>query len=334
MKGRMKSVIVIAGLAVSGLMAGWLGFRYNQSEPIKRTISLMSTSCHITVPGKPEAVDQPIEKAFRRMREIEQKFSAFNPDSPVYRFNRQNIPITDPEIINLIKSAQEVYRESAGAFDITIKPLVQLWGLYRNNNPGVPDPADIRTILDCIGSQHLIVANEAVTKDRPEVMIDFGGIAKGYAVKEAVTVLKNDGIQSALIELGGQVYAFGEINKQHWRAGIRHPRDSGVSEVVFIDDTSVSTSGDYERFFEQDGVRYHHILNPRTGYPARGIISMLVIMPDPVLADAWSTAFFVMGPEQALEVARKKPNMEIIMVKESGQVIQTPNITRYTRSEK
>ena len=334
MKGCMKSVIIFAGLALSGLAAGWLGFRYSQPEPVTRAIPLMSISCKITAPGTPEAVDKPIEQAFQRMREIERKFSAFNQSGPVYRFNHENIPITDPEIIGLIKIAREVHRESAGAFDITIKPLVQLWGLYKNTQPGIPDPNAIRTTLDVIGFQHLIIGNDSVTKDRLEVKIDFGGIAKGYAVKECVKVLRNEGVQSALIELGGQVYGFGKLNKQPWRVGLRHPRDSGVSDVLFINDTSVSTSGDYERFFMKDGVRYHHILNPRTGYPTRGIISMSVIMPDPVLADAWSTAFFVIGPDKALDIIRQKPGMEIIMVTDEGRVIQTPDIARYIRSEK
>ncbi|MEK7448087.1 MAG: FAD:protein FMN transferase [Planctomycetota bacterium] len=338
----MKKAIIVIILVLSGLVAGWLNAFYKQTEPVARSSFLMNTYCTIKIPGKPEVVEPVIAKGFKRMAEISRKFNAFDQTSPVYQFNHNNVPITDPEIIDLIKIAQEVGRQSGGAFDLTVEPLVRRWGIYSDPAKAgptqqtgfeIPSPSDIQSALTLVGNKHLSIQDGKVTKDTAGVRIDFGGIAKGYAIQETVKIFKNEGIPSALIEMGGQVYAFGKINNRSWQIGIRNPRQpDGIFMELLIDDdgTSVSTSGDYERFFERDGQRYHHIFNPKTGQPARGVISLSVIMSDPVLADAWSTAFFVMGPEETLKLARKKPELEVIIITETGEIICSPKIIKYT----
>jgi thiamine biosynthesis lipoprotein len=153
------------------------------------------------------------------------------------------------------------------------------------------------------------------------VRIDLGGIAKGYGVSQAATVLKKAGVTSALIEAGGDVYALGKKGSRLWNIGIKNPRGEDLLGYVEVEDLAVLGSGDYERFFVQDGRRYHHIFNPKTGYPAEGLCGVTIIHPDPMLADAWNTALFVLGPEKGLKMVEEMPDTEAIMVKTSGEVL-------------
>ena len=322
---KLALLIVIFLLVISGLLFGWIKLNHKGPEITKRTRFLMDTYCTIQVPGKAEEVDKIIDAAFSRMEEVDQKFNILNPKSPLYHFNNNNTPITDPEIINVIKISQKVNQESEGAFDITVEPLVRLWGFYTDGSMHLPDKEDIRKILNQIGLNHLKITDDKIEKDSAEIHIDLGGIAKGYGIGEAVKSLKNNGLKSALIEAGGQVYAFGTINGQPWKIGIRNPRANGVIAGLAVNkESGISTSGDYERFFAENGVRYHHILDPKTGYPARGLMSMSVITEDPTLADAWSTALFVMGPEKAMQLVRKNPEIKIIIVMDDGKIISCP----------
>ena len=323
MKKIMLAIIFIS--VIGGVIWGLNNPSHKEPEVIKRTRFLMDTYCTMKVPvygeiWTREAVDKAINRAFERMEQIDRKFNILNTDSPLYHFNNEGIPITDKEIVNVINIAQEVSRESDGAFDITVEPLVKLWGFF-SDNPHLPEKEEIQKTLKQIGWQHLIIKDGKVTKDLLELHIDLGGIAKGYGLSEAVKALKDQGINSALIEAGGQVHAFGYVDGKPWTVGIRNPRGNGyIAGLAATDETDISTSGDYERFFEKDGVRYHHILDPKTGYPAREIMSVSVITADPTLADAWSTALFIMGPEKALKLAEQKTEIEIIVVDAKGEI--------------
>ena len=323
----MKKIIfaIIFILVVGGIIWGLNNSSQKEPEVIKRPRFLMDTYCtmKVLVQGEiwtRETVDKAINRAFERMEQIDRKFNILNTDSPLYHFNNEGIPITDTEIIGVINIALQISKESDGAFDITVEPLVKLWGFF-TDNPQVPAKQDIEKALKQIGYRHLIVKDGKVTKDLPDLHIDLGGIAKGYGLSEAVKTLKEQGINSALIEAGGQVHAFGYIDGNPWKVGIRNPRGNGfVAGLAAADETDISTSGDYERFFEKDGVRYHHILDPKTGYPAREMMSVSVITADPTLADAWSTALFVMGPEKALKLVEQKTDMEMIVVNAKGEI--------------
>ena len=225
-------------------------------------------------------------------------------------------------MVSLIETADSVSMQSGGAFDITVFPLIKLWGFYEDTQH-VPGEEELKRVLEQVDYHNLSVKNGTLYKQHAPVMIDLGGIAKGYAVKEAVRVLKADGISSALIDAGGDIYALGMINGKPWKVGIRNPRGEGVIGVLEISDLSVVTSGDYERFFEQDGVRYHHLLDPKTGYPARGLTSVTVVSADPALADAWSTALFVSGKEKGIELAERIPQIEALFVTSEGDILKT-----------
>lgn len=285
----------------------------------KQTRFLMDTYCTIQVPGNTDVI-KAIEKAFDRMEEIDKKFNVLDTTSSLYRFNQKNTPIIDKEIINLLETALRIGRESQGAFDITIYPLIKLWGFF-DDTPALPEIETIRQCMKNVGYNNLILKNEKVTKLKENIKMDLGGIAKGYAVNEAAIILKSEEIESGLIDAGGDIYAFGKIRSKPWRIGIRNPRGDGIIGGLEVSDFAVVTSGDYERYFEKDGVRYHHILDPKTGYPSRGLASVTVISPDPVLADAWSTALFVLGKEKGLKLIEKTPDIETFMITTDGEMI-------------
>lgn len=292
----------------------------------KKTVFLMDTYCTIQVPGEKEVLAR-IDKAFDRMKEIDTVFNVLNPQSPLYAFNTNNKAVTDQEIISLIKIALQISTASSGAFDITVYPLMKLWGFY-TDEPKLPAQETIHNYLQYTGYRYLSINNGQLTKVQKNTAIDLGGIAKGYAIDQALLVLKQQGISSALIDAGGDIYALGKNYGKPWKVGIKNPHDEGIIGIMHVSDSAIVTSGDYERYFEQGGVRYHHILDPRTGYPARQLMSVTVIAPDAVTADAWATAFFVMGKTEALYIAEKTPGLDVILVTNDEEIIFSSGIKK------
>jgi thiamine biosynthesis lipoprotein len=290
----------------------------------KQTRFLMDTYCTIQIPGGTEVI-KTIEKAFDRIEEIEKKFNVVDPTNDLYEFNAESVPITDQEIIDLIESALIISKETYGAFDITIYPLIDLWGFF-SDRPQLPKDDDIKKTLKHISYKYLSGYEEKINKSDNKTKIDLGGIAKGYAIKEAIDIIRSQGIESALIDAGGDIYAMGELNNKPWKVGIQNPRGEGVIGAFDISDLAVVTSGDYERFFEKDSTRYHHLLDPKTGYPARGLASVTVISSDPVRADAFATAIFILGKDKGLELAEKTTDLETLIITEDGDAFSSSGL--------
>ena len=242
----------------------------------------------------------------------------------------------------MLKAAQRISVLSGGAFDVTVEPLVRLWGFY-DASPALPEQRQIDSCLEFVGYQNLVIDSGRVTKRDPRTRIDLGGIAKGYGLAEAARVLKQMGVDSALIDLGGDVYAIGRKGDQDWRVGIRNPRGDGVIGVVSLHNLAAVSSGDYERFFwgpprdtirntsagfghvPSDSVRYCHILNPHTGWPARGFCSTTVLMRDPLFAQGFSKVLFILGPE-ALKLADSTGHFEALLITDSMKVITSEGL--------
>jgi len=191
----------------------------------------------------------------------------------------------------------------------------------------VPKAEDIAACLKNTGFEHLHIQDGKLTKDHPQIRIDLGGIAKGYAIGQAVVALKSNGINSALIDAGGDVYALGKRGADLWKVGLRNPRGDDLIAALDVENKAVMGSGDYQRFFMENGRRYHHIFDPKTGYPARGVIGTTLVHPDPTLADAWNTAIFILGPEKGLSLAEKMPDMEAVMVTDAKQLQYTSGLS-------
>ena len=284
---------------------------------------LMTTYVTVYAYGKKPAVSVAIDKAFKRMQEVTDKFNAHNAGSPLYAFNNKGIPIEDAEVLKVIKTSLDISRLSEGAFDITVYPLVKLWGFYEDKTDRVPSGDEINQALKKVGYKHLIFTGKELRKDRDDLFIDLGGIAKGYVVGQGIEELKKSGIKSAIIQAGGDIFVLGSKGGKPWKIGIRHPRkEEGLLGYVEVEDMAVMSSGDYERFFVKGNKRYNHIINPKTGYPAAGAIGVTVIYPDPSIADAWGPTLAIMGPA-GLNLVEKIPGMEAIMVTENGKIQRT-----------
>lgn len=291
----------------------------------KQTRLLMDTYITISAYAPAARADRATNDAFTRLEAISRKFNHLDSTSPVYAFNHRNEPLTDSELVAVVKGAVSVSEASDGAFDITVQPLIQLWGFY-GDHPAIPSQRAIDSCLRFVGYKYLVIEGGRVTKLRPEVTIDLGGIAKGYALKQAAEVMRADGVDSAVIDAGGDVYAIGRKGDQNWKVGIRNPRGEGLIGVTAVSNLAVVTSGDYERFFfGPDSVRYCHIINPKSGWPARGLISTTVVMRDPMLAQGWSKVLFIMG-RNGLGVIERVGGIEGLAVTDSMKVMMTPGL--------
>ena len=309
------------------LAAGLLLPSCRQGRPAvrKQTRLMMDTYVTISAVAPGPQAGAGIDSAFTRLELISHKFNHLDSTSPLYAFNERDVPITDPEIIHVLAAAQRISALSGGAFAVTVEPLVRLWGFY-DNCPALPEQRQIDSCLKLVGYQNIVIGEGRVTKKNPGTRIDLGGIAKGFGLAEAARVLRQAGVDSALIDLGGDVYAIGRKGDQPWKVGIRNPRGDGVVGVVALHNLAAVTSGDYERFFwGPDSVRYCHILDPHTGWPARGFSSTTVLMRDPLLAQGFSKVLFILGPD-ALKLADSTDHFEAVLITDSMKAITSAGL--------
>ncbi len=262
-------------------------------------------------------------------------------DSPLVRMNQAlsaGAPVTVPaSILPLVQKSITLSRASEGMFNPAVGRLIKLWGFEQDDLPSgpPPDPAAIAALTkQHPGMDDLILDGSQLRSTNPAVQLDFGAIAKGYGVDLAIARLRELGIQNAIINAGGNLRAIGKHGERPWRIGIRNPRGEGVlASIETRGDESILTSGDYERFFEYQGKRYHHIIDPRSGYPATGVISVTVIADDAATADAASTALFVAGPQRWHEIAKKLGITQVMLIDDKGRMVVTPAMAKRIRFE-
>lgn len=274
-------------------------------------------------------------KAQKEIARIDSLFWEENSASPVYRWNHSVSGTPLPaEVVHLLQRAYHYYQISHGAFDITIKPVLDLYGFEREN-PRPPLPENLQEWLPFVGFSHIIFTrNGQVIKQNKEVQIALGGIAKGYAVDRAVRILRQGGISAAIVNAGGDLYCLGNLKGRAWRVGIQHPRKAEeILGVLLLSDKAVATSGDYQRFYIFQGKRYHHILNPFSGRPVRTCQSSTVIAPTTEMADALATAAFVLGPKQGIAFLDSLPDVEGMIVDSVGQLHFTAHFQDYLSKE-
>ncbi len=257
------------------------------------------------------------EIVFKEIERIEGLLSKYRPESEVSRLNQAGELQVSPETFYVIKKALEFWRESGGAFDITVGPLMDLWG-FTTGGYNVPEPQRIAEALNTIGSAkiHLNETDNVIKFLNSGMKIDLGGIAKGYAIDCAVKKLKEAQVGSCLINAGGNIYGLGEKFGQFWKIAIQEPRQAGALQQLGLKNQCVATSGDYERSFFSEGKRYSHIMNPKTGSPAdSGLSSVTVVAPDCLIADTLSTAIFVLGEQKGQVLARKFSAVKVYFIK-------------------
>jgi len=292
----------------------------------------MSTTIAVTLPASDDAraAAGAVIGLFER---LEKELSEWREASPLAEVNRRagGAPVAvPPDLLAVVERSVELAERTGGAFDPTWAALWGLWD-FQAEEPALPDPEAIACAAALVDYRRVEIDSAAGTIRLPEpgMKIGLGAIAKGYALDRAAELLRARGHEDFLIVAGGQVYAGGRRDGRPWRIGIRDPRGDAADALALLDlagGLSSSTSGDYESYFELDGVRYHHILDPRTGRPARGLTSATVLAPDATLADALSTALMVLGPDRGLALAEEWPGVEAVLVGEGGELHTTSGL--------
>lgn len=287
-------------------------------QPTRRTQFIMGTLVEITVSqSDPDIIQTATTQAFDEMKRIEQLMSTYLPDSEISQINRaagkEAIPVS-PEVEEVLREGIYWSEQSGGTFDITVEPLVQLWD-FDGEKEIIPGEKTLRKTASLINYRNIEIKDHTVRLTRRGMAINVGGLAKGYAVDRAISILRGM-VPSGIVNAGGDLYAFGQKTRQTpWTIGLQHPRKPQDLLASFaVKNQAVATSGDYQRYFLKDGVRYHHIFDPQTGRPARGMISATVITTEVMDADALATAVFVMGPDQAIEWVDSMENVEAMLV--------------------
>lgn len=271
-----------------------------------------------------------VEQVFREARRIDLLMSTYIEDSRISEINRDAAerPVSaGDELFRLIQRSIDISTLTLGAFDITYESVGQHYDFRKRMRP---DEATVASNLELIDYQLIKLDQTAgtVSFGAPGVRINLGGIAKGYVVERGIDLLRVADVQHAVVTAGGDSRLLGDRRGQPWMVGIRDPRvDGEVAMTVPLQDEAISTSGDYERFFDEDGVRYHHIMSPSTGNPASGVHSATVFGPDAVITDALSTSVFIMGVDMGLRLIATLPDYESIVIDDKGQIFFSDGLT-------
>jgi len=270
-----------------------------------------------------------IDAVMSEMRRIDALMSHYKPESQLSRINQRAFrePVTvDPELFDLIELALHFSQLTDGAFDITYASVGYLYD-YRKHVK--PTEGQIENALPGVNFHNLKLDSKthSVRFSHEGMRIDLGGIAKGYAVDRGIGLLQARGVQHAVVTAGGDTRIIGDRFGRPWIVGIRHPDDkSGVVTRIPLVDTAMSTSGDYERYFDEKGVRYHHIIDPKTGHSASKVRSATILGPTAVQTDGLSKTAFVLGADKALEIIERLPDFDAVFVRPDGTVLYTKGL--------
>ncbi len=319
----MKALLILFLFAQAQLFLASMAFGYR----CRQARFVMGTVARVEVWQRDEASCQiALETAFAQIKMVDQLMSNFKPDSDLARINQQGAisPVkVDPLTFKAIALSLDYSRLTHGAFDITVGPLVEAWGFY-SGQPSFPSKAELRTRLALVGYEAIELDPKASTVflAKRGMKLDLGGIAKGFALDQAAQALANLGVSTAMLDLGGNLYFLGEpVQGSLWKAALVDGRNLDLIRILLdIKGGAVASSAAYERFFEWEGKRYGHIIDPGQGRPAWGLLSATVIAPLATQADALSTALYVMGLDQGLRLLERLAEVEAILVTEDSTV--------------
>ncbi len=290
----------------------------------------MGTFVEITLSGQGDKAKGATEAIFDEIKRIED-LTSFHKPSDLTQLNDasgQGPFKPDPELLKLVAKGLHFAERSQGAFDPTIGPVSRLWQFSGGGEPRLPEKAEIVDALTKVGWSKVKIDTEAgtITLPQPGMALDLGGIAKGYTLDRAAAVVKKLGVTSALVTIGGDVLVIGEREPgKPWRIGVEDPRDpKGIVAVAALKDKVIVTSGDYERFFIKNNKRYHHLLDPSTGYPADKLQSVTLVTSDGTTAEAVSVSVFVMGAQEGLKYLEALPGIEGFVIDSAGKIFATP----------
>lgn len=300
----------------------------NQTEA-SRDIFAMDTYMTVTAYG--ENAEEAVDAAETEIERLDALLSTGDAQSEIAKLNASGSAELSEDAAYLTERAMELYQETDGAFDIAIYPVMEAWG-FPTQNFQVPSEETLKNLLPLtdVGNISYDKETRMISFEKEGMKIDLGGIAKGYTSSRIMDIYKEHGITSGLVNLGGNVQALGtKTDGSKWKVAVQSPdNEEDYLGILSIQDKAVITSGGYERYFEQDGVTYHHIIDPKTGYPAEnGLISVTIVSADGTLADGLSTSLFIMGEEKAAEFWRAhKDEFDTILLSEDGTLYVTEGI--------
>lgn len=286
----------------------------SQSNEYQQSRTMMDTVITITVnAGSSEEAEEAFEEAFSEIKRIENKFT-IHKNSTAYRLNKEGQVKADEEFISVITQSKSYAESTNGSFDITVQPLLELYEESFEVKKRPPTANEINKTLKLVNASSILIENGTVILPSKSYSLTLGGIVKGYAIDRAVDVLKDNGINSALVNAGGDMYGYGKKqNDDLWKIAIENPNEKGYLLNIALEDEAVATSGNYERYFNEN-MSFHHIVNPKTGYSANNSISVTVLAPNATMADALSTGIFVMGPVNGLDLIEDIDNAEAMII--------------------
>ena len=292
---------------------------------------LFAMDTYMTLTAYGEHAQEAVDKAAERVEALDALLSTGNENSEIYQLNQNGEATLSEEGGYLVERALELYKKTEGAFDIAIYPVMQAWG-FPTQDYHVPDDDTLKEKLALADASKVNYDKDTrkIFFDQDGMEIDLGGIAKGYTYSQIMQIYQDCGVTSGLVNLGGNVQALGcKTDGSKWRVAIQSPDDTEeYLGILEIEDQAVITSGGYERYFEEDGVTYHHIIDPAIGYPAdSGLISVTIVSDDGTLADGLSTSLFIMGEEKAAQFWRENSDeFEAIMETSDGELYVTEGI--------
>ncbi|MBC8550728.1 MAG: FAD:protein FMN transferase, partial [Candidatus Brocadiales bacterium] len=346
-KGVKKILAVIDEFYLSGKKADKIAslekikYGYEDGSGKKQDLKLfkkaslsMGTVFETTIYAPDKYVaEKTFNEVIQEINRLDYLMSNYKKESVLSELNRNasaEPAACNKELVGVIEQSLQYSNITDGAFDITIGPLMKEWGFFKKKGR-IPGKEELESALESVSYKNIIIEEKTIKSlakklvtvktvffKNPGTQIDLGGIGKGYAVDRAISVLKQNGISSALINFAGNIYTFGTPpGKDSWVIGLQHPRKSeGLLGTFEIRDKAVSTSGDYEKFFTIEGKRYSHIIDPRTGNPVKGIVSVTIVTGNATRADALSTGVFVLGLEKGMDLIEQLPDVEGIIVYE------------------
>lgn len=320
MKRLICALLAAALLCLSGCSA--------QQPP--EQLSLFAMDTYMTLAAYGENAADALAACGQELNRLEQQLSRTRENSPIWLLNALGCEQMSQEIVELLEAALHYSALTGGAFDITIAPLVNLWNIT-GDAPYLPRQDEIDALLPLVGAEHVHIdpIDSSIVSLDAGCAIDLGGIAKGYASDRMAALFDEYGVDSALVSLGGNVYARGtKPGGQAWTVAIQHPEADSYACLLTLTDAFAVTSGGYQRYFTgPDGVVYQHILDPKTGWPVQGdLLSVTIVAGSGTMADAYSTALYVMGAETAQAFWRQHQDFDMVLITTDGRLLYTPGL--------
>lgn len=322
----MKRLFIGALLAAALMLAGCGAQTSAEESSQTREVYAMDTVMTLEACG--QNADAALDEAVAEIERLDALWSIASSDGEIARLNAEKKITASADTLALLTRAKEISAATDGLFSTTIAPLMEAWG-FTSGDYRVPDEAELSALLAHVDDEEIAISDSTVTIPA-DAKVDLGGIAKGFTSARVMEIFRENGIKNGILSLGGNVQALGtKPDGTLWRVGLQNPADErALFATLELADKAVITSGAYERNFEQDGIVYHHIIDPRTGYPAEsGLSSVTIVSDDGTLADGLSTALFIMGKEAAVEFWRShRDDFDMVLLADDGAVTVSAGI--------